>query len=471
MDRRSFLKNSLVALTTVGAAGSLASCRQKSYTKHNSKKPSVILIMVDDMGYNDLGCYGHPSIKTPVLDQLAKGGIRLTSFYSGATVCTPSRMALLTGAYPTRLGWEKGVMGYKMGFHDGMSPEALTIAEIFKSEGYSTGISGKWHIGDQSETRPNAQGFDSAYYSAHSNNQTRKTWRDDEIVDEKNVNRLLTEQFTTEAIRFIREKKDKPFFLYLPYTAPHFPEEAHPNWKDKSSYGIYGDIVEELDYRIGKIIKTLKELKLDKNTIVVFISDNGPNPHKKSGSLPYRGEKWSALEGGTRVPGIINWPGVIPPGQESDALVGAIDLMPTLCTACGIDWQKKTTGNPPVDGINVWNTIIGKKKGQGRKDLLYWHGMGEFHAIRQGDWKLFFNRQHAVTGLGTARKTPAQAEKIAKYTTGDAPLLFNLKDDPGETFDLSEKHPDKVREMTALANKRIADIKSGNILPIHKPKE
>ena len=171
MDRRSFLKNSLVALTAVGAAGLLASCRREPYIERNSKKPNVILIMVDDMGYNDLGCYGHPSIKTPVLDQLAKGGIRLTSFYSGATVCTPSRMALLTGAYPTRLGWEKGVMGYKMGFHDGMSPKALTIAEIFKSEGYSTGISGKWHIGDQPETRPNAQGFDSAYYSAHSNNQ------------------------------------------------------------------------------------------------------------------------------------------------------------------------------------------------------------------------------------------------------------------------------------------------------------
>ncbi|MCF7955855.1 MAG: sulfatase-like hydrolase/transferase, partial [Phycisphaerae bacterium] len=269
------------------------------------QKPNVLLIMVDDLGYYDLSCYGHPKIKTPVLDSLAKGGMRLTSFYAGATVCTPSRIALMTGSYPSRLGWEIGVMGFKMGFHEGLSPEAITIAEIFKSEGYATAISGKWHIGDQPETRPGAQGFDFSYYSSHSNNQTRKTWRGDEVVEEKNVNKMLTEQFTTEAIRFLKDKKDKPFFLYLPYTAPHFPVEPHPDWQGKSDYGKYGDVVEEVDYRIGEIIKTLKELKVYDNTIIVFISDNGPNPHEKSGCLPYRGSKWSALEGGTRVPGIV----------------------------------------------------------------------------------------------------------------------------------------------------------------------
>lgn len=435
-----------------------------------SQKPNLLLIMVDDLGYYDLGCYGHPEIKTPVLDKLAKGGIRLTSFYAGATVCTPSRMALMTGAYPSRVGWEIGVMGYKMGSHDGMSPEALTIAEIFKSEGYATAISGKWHIGDQLETRPGAQGFDSSYYSSHSNNQTRKTWRGDEVVEQKNVNRMLTEQFTTEAIRFIKEKKDKPFFLYLAYTAPHFPVQPHPDWQGKSSFGKYGDVVEEVDYRIGEIFNTLKKLKIYDNTIVVFISDNGPNPYKTSSSLPYRGSKWSSLEGGTRVPGIVSWPGVIPAGQESDALVAAIDLLPTLCTACGIDWQKKTTGNPHIDGVDAWDMITGKKDAQTRKDLLYWHGMGEFHAIRRGDWKLFFDRQSAVTGTGTLRKTKEQAEKIKAFSEGNAPLLFNVTDDPGETIDLSEKYPDKVKQLKILAEKRIKEIKTGKILPIHKPK-
>ena len=432
------------------------------------QRPNVLLIMVDDLGYYDLGCYGHPKIKTPVLDSLARCGIRLTSFYAGATVCTPSRMALMTGAYPSRVGWEIGVMGFKMGFHDGMSPQALTMAEIFKSEGYATAISGKWHIGDQPETRPGAQGFDSSYYSAHSNNQTRKTWRGDEIVEENNVNKLLTEQFTTEAIRFIKATKKKPFFLYLPYTAPHFPVEPHPDWMGKSDFGKYGDVVEEVDFRIGEILETLKELQVYDNTIIVFISDNGPNPHKTSNCLPYRGSKWSALEGGTRVPGIVSWPGVIPAGQESDALIAAIDLLPTLCTACGIDWKEKTTGSPPVDGVDVWDTLLGTGSTQ-REDLLYWHGMGDFHAIRQGDWKLFFDRQSAVSGLGTKRITPAQAEKIKAFSTGNAPLLFNVTDDPGETIDLSSQYPQKVKALKALADKRINEIKTGKILPIHKP--
>jgi len=446
----------LIAFTSIGCAA--------------PKKPNVLLIMVDDLGYNDLGCYGSTKIKTPVLDSLAKGGMRLTSFYAGATVCTPSRMALMTGAYPSRVGWEIGVMGYKMGFHDGMSTQALTIAEIFKSEGYATGISGKWHIGDQPETRPGAQGFDFSYYSSHSNNQTRKTWRGDDVVEEKNVNKMLTEQFTTEAIRFLKQTKNKPFFLYLPYTAPHFPEQPHPDWQGRSSIPKYGDVVEEVDFRIGEILKTLKELKVYDNTLVVFISDNGPNPHKPSSCLPYRGSKWSSLEGGTRVPGIFSFPGVIPVANESDEIIAAIDLLPTLSTACGVDWKKKSTGNPAIDGIDSWDVILGKKEAKGRQDLLYWHGMGDFQAIRAGDFKLFFDRQAAVTGTGTKRKTPEQAEKIKAFSEGNAPVLFNVTKDPGETIDISKKYPKKVKELKALAEKRITEIEQGKILPIHKPK-
>ena len=171
------------------------------------RRPNVILIMADDLGYQDLGCYGHPSIRTPVLDRLAGEGVRLTDFHSGATVCTPSRMALLTGAYPVRLGWTRGVMGYLMGMHDGMSPEALTIAEIFQSDGYATAISGKWHLGDQPDTRPHAQGFQSTYHLSHSNNQVTKVWRGNQVVEEPFDNRKLTEQFTAEAIRFIRSTR------------------------------------------------------------------------------------------------------------------------------------------------------------------------------------------------------------------------------------------------------------------------
>jgi len=416
-----------------------------------TRHPNVILIMVDDLGFHDLSCYGHPEIKTPVIDGLARDGIKLTSFYAGATVCTPSRMALLTGAYPSRLGWTKGVIGYKIGWKSGMSPEALTIAEVFKSAGYETAISGKWHLGDQPACLPQGQGFDSSYYITKSNNQTKRLWRDDELLEEKFNNRLLTEKFTSEAIRFIKAKKDKRFFLYIPYTAPHFPVQAHPDWKGKSSFGEYGDVVEEMDARIGEILATLNVEKIHRNTIVLFLSDNGPQRGQKALAKPYRGQKWDALEGGTRVPCVIRWPGVIPAGQESNELIAAIDILPTLSHACGIDLKSITKGSPTIDGINVWNTLVGKKDTpHPRTDLLYWHGMNGFQAIRAGDWKLFLDRRNA---------------KLKDGETG--PALFNLAKEADERTDLSAKFPDRVKAMQELANKRLAEISRG-IIPIVK---
>jgi arylsulfatase A len=414
--------------------------------------PNVVLIMADDLGYHDLGCYGHPKIKTPVLDELAKDGIRLTSFYAGATVCTPSRIALLTGAYPVRLGWTRGVVGYMMKRNQGLSPDALTMAEIFKSQGYQTALIGKWHLGDPRPLLPHRQGFDLAYYINKSNNQTKELWRGDKLLEKPFNNRLLTEQFTREAIGFIKQNKAKPFLLYIPYSAPHFPVEAHPDWKGKSRFGKYGDVVEEMDHRIGQILKTLEAEKLDKKTIVVFLSDNGPEPQtRESTAKPYRGKKWSALEGGTRVPCIVRFPGVIPKGQESDKLIAAIDLLPTLSHACGIDLKTISKESPKIDGVNVWATLIGKKDAvHPRNDLLYWHGSGGFQAIRVGDWKLFPNRRHAQIG-----------------GRNGAPALFNLAEDLDEKTDLSAKFPDKVKAMQALAKRRLADIKSG-IIPLGK---
>ncbi|MDP6356228.1 MAG: sulfatase-like hydrolase/transferase [Planctomycetota bacterium] len=416
-----------------------------------TRHPNVILIMVDDLGFHDLSCYGHPEIKTPVIDGLARDGIKLTSFYAGATVCTPSRMALLTGAYPSRLGWTKGVIGYKIGWKSGMSPEALTMAEVFKSAGYETAISGKWHLGDQPACLPQGQGFDSSYYITKSNNQTKKLWRGEDLLEEKFNNRLLTEKFTSEAIRFIKAKKGKRFFLYIPYTAPHFPVQAHPDWKGKSSFGEYGDVVEETDARIGEILATLNAEKIDRNTIVLFLSDNGPQRGQKALAKPYRGQKWDALEGGTRVPCIIRWPSVIPAGQESNELIAAIDILPTLSHACGIDLKSITKGSPTIDGVNVWNTLVGKKDtSHPRTDLLYWHGMNGFQAIRAGDWKLFLDRRNA---------------KLKDGETG--PALFNLANEANERTDLSAKFPDRVKSMQELANKRLAEINRG-IIPIVK---
>jgi len=428
-----------------------------------ARRPNVVLIMVDDLGYNDLGSYGHPKIKTPVLDRLARDGMRLTSFYAGCTVCTPSRMALLTGAYPMRVGWTMGVLGYKMGYHAGMSPKALTIAEIFKSEGYTTGMAGKWHLGDQPQCLPQGQGFDSSYYITMSNNQTKKLWRDGTLLEPKFDNRKLTEQFTRDAVRFIHEARGRPFFLYLPYTAPHFPVQAHPDWKGKSDFGEYGDVVEELDARIGEILTTLDDERIADDTIAVFLSDNGPQGNQAARANPYRGLKWSALEGGNRVPCIVRWNGKVPAGTTSDALIAAIDLLPTLCRACGIDWKAKTTGSPVIDGVDVWDTLRGKDVPHPRKELLIWHGMGQFQAIRVDDWKLFLNRKEAAKP--DKRNSPEVNEKLAALSKGEGPILFNLAEDIAETTDLSAKYPEKVKAMQALAEKRLAEIKS-TVIPI-----
>jgi len=452
MKRRDFLK--AVSLASAGVVFSKIPGGAEA-AEARGDKPNVVLIMVDDLGYGDLSCYGHQKIKTPVIDKLAKDGIRLTSFYAGATVCTPSRMALLTGAYPSRVGWKKGVIGYMISTREGLSPKALTMAEIFKAGGYRTGMVGKWHLGDRKPFLPHRRGFDQAYYINKSNNQTKELWRGDKLVEKPFKNRLLTEKFTSEAVKFIKESKDKPFLLYIPYTAPHFPVQAHPKWKGKSAFGVYGDVVEELDHRIGDILKTLEAEKLDRKTIVVFLSDNGPEPGtKESLAKPFRGRKWSALEGGTRVPCIFRRPGVIPPGQESDALIAAIDILPSLCRACGIDLKAISKGSPVIDGLDVWDTLIGRKGVEHpRKELLYWHGSDGFHAIRVGDWKLFLNRKGARL-KGKGKK-------------GKGPVLFNLADDISETTDLSTKYPERVKAMEALAKKRLAEINS-NIIPLGK---
>ena len=415
-------------------------------------KPNLILIMADDLGYQDLSCYGSTKHKTPVLDKLAKDGIRLTSFYAGATVCTPSRMALLTGAYPPRTGWRGGVVGYGIKTLNGLAPEALTMGEVFKGAGYETTLIGKWHLGDSPELQPMNQGFDTAYYIKKSNNQTKKLWRGDKLEADPFNNSRLTEQFSREAIRFIKANRKKPFFLYLPFTAPHFPAQAHPDWKGKSANGAYGDVVEELDARIGEILEILRDSQLEKKTIVVFLSDNGPEPGQKKWAQagPYRGLKWSSLEGGTRVPCIVRWAGMIPAGKESDKLTTAIDLLPTLSHACGIELKNVSKGIPKLDGLNVWGTLSGKSTQHPRTNLLYWQGWAVPQAIRVGNWKLYFD----------------QVKEIQDSNKG--PVLIDLSKDPAEQKDLSAQHPDKVKDMKTLAGNLLKEIEE-NAIPLGGP--
>jgi arylsulfatase A len=417
-----------------------------------TNQPNVILMMADDLGYNDLSCYGSERQKTPVLDKLAAEGIRLTDFYAGATVCTPSRMALLTGAYPPRVGWRGGVVGYGVKTVNGLAPKARTIGEVFRDAGYQTALIGKWHLGDTPELHPMGQGFDLTYFIDKSNNQTKKLWRGRELVADPFNNSRLTENFTNEAIRFIKANRKKPFFLYLPYSAPHFPAQAHPEWKGKSANGAYGDVVEELDGRIGEILETLKSTGLEKQTIVVFMSDNGTEPgQKKWGSgEPFRGLKWSALEGGTRVPCIIRFPDVIPGGEMTDKLTTAIDLLPTLAHACGIPLDKESDSIPKIDGLNLWESLTGKAKLHPRTSLLYWQGWAVPQAIRVGEWKLYLDKVKEIEG------------------SNKGPVLIHLAKDPVEQHNLSEQHPDKVKEMKALAETLLKEIEK-NSIPLGGP--
>jgi len=424
-----------------------------------TRSPNVVLVMVDDLGFQDLGCYGHPAIRTPALDDLAARGVRLTDFHAGATVCTPSRMALLSGCYPPRVGWTTGVIGYGMEGSEGLHPAAPTLAERFRAAGYATGLFGKWHLGEAPGVRPLDRGFDEVLCTLRSNNQVTELWRGEEVVEDPFVNRLLTERFKDAALAFVDAHADEPFLLYVPLTAPHFPVEAHPDWEGRSEFGAYGDVVEELDAAVGELVQALEARELLEDTIVIFCSDNGPQPGQPAGSAPFRGEKWSALEGGTRVPALVSWPGRLPAGVTCDALVSAMDLAPTLYRACGVPGPELR-----LDGVDVWDTLRGEDDAHPREDLLLWHGQDPApQAIRVGSWKLFLDAQDALVGPGTRRRTPEQAAELAALAEREGPVLFDLAVDPDETVDVGAKHPERVAAMHARATRLFAEVEASRV--------
>lgn len=412
----------------------------------SQSRPNVILMLADDLANEDLSCYGSGRIRTPRLDQLATEGLKLTNFYAGSPVCSPSRMAFLSGAYPSRLGWRWGVLGHGFAPKTGMSHSVYTIAEAFRDAGYRTAMSGKWHVGEKN-MRPEDQGFDSVYCIYMSNNQNRDVYRDGKLVRKKWDNRLLTETFAEEAIRVIRADSEKPFFLYVPWSAPHFPADPHPDWHGKSGQdtsGKYTDVVEELDDRIGRILDALEEAGKAENTIVIFTSDNGRQPGQEGpdDQPPFRGQKWQALEGGSRVPFIIRYPAVIPSGKEYHEMIAAIDLFPTLAAACGIEIQLPDKSQQ-LDGANAWPNLRGLEPKPARTELLYWHGKGEATAIRQGDWKLVFNE---------GRRKPEDPALT------DGPALYHLKTDPFESDNLAKKHPERVEALLVRAKALLTDV-------------
>lgn len=405
--------------------------------------PNVVIIFADDLGYGDLGCFGHPTIATPHLDRMAREGMRLTQFYVAACVCTPSRAALLTGRLPIRNGMCSNKR--RVLFPDsigGLPDREVTIAELLKSKNYATACVGKWHLGHLPQFLPTRQGFDSYYGIPYSNDMKPAVLlRGAQPIEDPVDQTTLTARYTAEAVGFIRQHREQPFFLYFAHTFPHVPLFASEKFKGQSRRGLYGDVVEELDWSVGQVLDALRELKLAEKTLVVFTSDNGPwlIKNERGGSAGLlRGGKGSTWEGGMREPTIAWWPYTIPAGTVSDALASTTDLLATVSALADVPLPDDRT----LDSYDLRPVLI-EQGDSPRKSLLYYRGQ-KLMAARLGPWKA-----HFMTQAGYRQRKPEQH---------DPPLLFHLEHDPSERHNLAEEHPEVIAQIRELVSKHEADL-------------
>jgi len=438
------------------------------------KSPNVVLIFMDDLGYGDLSCYGALEYQTSNLDRLAREGIRFTNFISAQAVCSASRAALLTGCYPNRIGFAGALFPNSK---IGINADETTLAEMFKSKKYSTGIFGKWHLGDQHAFLPLQHGFDE-YFGIPYSNDMWPVWYDGkpalpdqgpsrfppmylmegnekkEVISTLNQQGLLTRRLTERAIQFITKNKAKPFFLYLPHHMPHVPINASVAFKGKSKQGLYGDVMMEMDWSVGQIIKTLQSLQLEKKTLVIFASDNGPwlnfgNHAGSTGGL--REGKGVSSEGGMRVPCIMHWKGTMPEGLVCNQLVSTIDLLPTLASICHLDLPHRA-----IDGLSVLPLLEGKMNSQPRKYFYYYYFENDLQAVRRDNWKLVLpHTGHTYTNQLTGNDGfPGPRPNGYPYPQG----LYNLRSDPGEDHDVQQVYPEIVKELLEVAETAREDL-------------
>lgn len=420
--------------------------------KENVAPPNFILIFADDQGYQDVGCYGSPTIKTPHLDRMADEGTRFTDFYSLAPICSASRAALLTGCYPIRTG----ITGVLFPRHQvGLNPAETTIAEVLRGEGYATACVGKWHLGHHPPFLPTNHGFDSFYGLPYSNDMDPvkgksrdldRAWREkdttpwkvplmrDEVIVERPAQQeTLTQRYTEEAVRFIRSNADSPFFLYLPHTMPHIPLYVSQSFYNPDPRQAYAATIAEIDWSVGEIIKTVKDLGLDEKTLIVYTSDNGPwlgKKHHGGSALPLRGGKFGTYEGGMRVPCIMRWPGKIPAGRVCAAMGAAFDLLPTFARLAGASLPK----NLVIDGKDISSLLFGGEESP--HDFFYYYSGQRLQAVRRGPWKLNLKRLRKQSDVP---KTFAPAG------------LYHLPSDIGEEKNVLADHPLVVKALIKAA--------------------
>ena len=430
-----------------------------------AERPNFIVVFADDLGYADLGCFGSTQIRTPRIDTLAKEGMRFTSFYA-QPVCGPSRAAIMTGCYPLRLA-EAGNIKRT---HPAVHTKEITVAEVLKTRGYATGCFGKWDLAEHSQRNfkphlmPNHQGFDYFFGTPTSNDGFVDLYRNAERIEEKAPMATLTQRYTDETIAFIERNKDKPFFVYLPHTMPHTRLAASEAFKGKSPRGLYGDVVEEIDHNVGRIVDAVKRMKLEGKTYIIFTSDNGPwlikNKGKVDGTLPgdhggsagpLRSGKVSTWEGGQRVPTIVWAPGRVPAGKSCDAIASTLDVLPTLAALAGAD----VPTDRKIDGENVAHLLRGDVAKATPGKAYYYYATTHLQAVRQGPWKLHLSRP---AKLPWSKWSPNRHIAPVDDAAIPTPQLYNLDDDLGESNDIAAKHPDIVARLMNLADSARADI-------------
>ncbi|MBM4050155.1 MAG: sulfatase [Planctomycetes bacterium] len=423
-------------------------------------KPNFIFIFADNLGYGDFGCFGSKAHRTPHVDRMAAEGMKFTSHYSCSGVCTPSRTSLMTGCYPRRVNMHvsgTGAAVLRAIDAKGLHPQEITVAKLLKGADYFTACLGKWHLGDQPPFLPTRHGFDYYFGIPYSDDMTpapsRPDWpplplmRNDKVIEAPVDRDYLTQRYTEEAVRIIRENKDRPFFLYLPHAMPGSTARpfASPAFQGKSANGPYGDSIEEMDWSTGEIFAALRQCGLDERTLVIWTSDNGAIRHDppQGSNAPLKGWGYDTSEGAMRMPCIMRWPGRIPAGAVCDEVTSMMDVLPTFAALAGTQ--------PPtdriIDGHDIRPLMLGQPGAKSRYDEIgfFYYFMHQLQAVRSGPWKLCLPLENKWMSLG-GKTAPSLA------------ALYNLREDISETREVSAQHPDVVKRLTALAEKAREDL-------------
>ncbi|MDD5521742.1 MAG: sulfatase [Kiritimatiellae bacterium] len=462
-NRREFLKQISLFCTGTTALdfsinGKIRQLTSGKPGKSNTERlPNIIFILCDNLGYGDLGCTGNTRHRTPNVDRLAREGMTLTSFYASSPVCTPSRASAMTGCYAQRVNLhvnDTGGLVLQPVSPKGLNPNEITIAEVLKTHDYATACIGKWHLGDQPEFLPTRQGFDHYFGIPYSDDMTEregKSWpplplmRGEQVVEAPADRDTLTKRYTEDAIRFITENRNQPFFLYLPYAMPGSTRHpfASKAFKGKSVNGAYGDSVEELDWSLCEILATLQRLNLDDHTLIVWTSDNGtPNgPAPWGSNAPMGGWAYSTAEGGMRMPCFVRWPGKVPAGTKSDELMTMMDLLPTFAQLAGT----QVPTDRIIDGRDISPLLLGQPGAKSPHKVFYYYFVDQLQAVRDEQWKLCLPLETKRPG------TKKAAKKIEA-------ALYNVKTDLGETRNVIGEYPDVVARLMKLAEQAREDL-------------